>query len=161
MKDTDRTIACLDLYNNPVSFKESEFIPRPTVYGVMHNFENEIQFLVCAFSRKWILPGGGVEQGETIPNALAREILAETGETIIIGEEITTQVSYYLDNRDNLPKKALVHYYDCFLIPGLTVKHEGSDHGAIAERIWVKKEKIKKNHIQRFLWDKFEELFRR
>ena len=59
------------------------------------------RLLICqrrrdkAFPLKWEFPGGKVEAGESLTDALRREILEELGVTIEIGREIyRTQYSY-------------------------------------------------------------------
>ena len=60
---------------------------RVAVDGVV---EHEEQILLIEYNdarlgHHWGLPGGGVEPGETIQQALRREVLEETGAPIIVG----------------------------------------------------------------------------
>ena len=54
------------------------------VSGLVRNAVGEV-LLVRSPKRGWEMPGGQVEEGETLPDALMREIREESGVTVTVG----------------------------------------------------------------------------
>jgi len=66
-----------------------------------------VRQLAGPYARAWLLPGGGVDDGETIEAALRREMREETGCEL---EDIAPVATYEVDERTQ-DFKALVHLF--------------------------------------------------
>lgn len=80
--------------------------PRLTARAILKNYINQYAVMYSSEFELYSLPGGGVEEGENVEEALKREIFEETGCDIINIEELGyieenrahcdyTQISYY------------------------------------------------------------------
>lgn len=61
--------------------------------GVIINSKNEVLFIKQRngpYAGNWLLPGGGIEYGETALNAAKREVMEETGVKVEDGKYIAT-----------------------------------------------------------------------
>lgn len=77
-------IECKSIYGNRTLVPKEKLAFRPAVYAIIVN--NGKILLVHLRSRdKFFLPGGGIESGERVQEALKREVREETGITIEIG----------------------------------------------------------------------------
>ncbi len=81
---------------------------------------------------EWSLPGGAVELGETLEEALVRELLEETGLTVVVGPvvEVLDRVERGPDGR--VEYHFVIIDYLCRAVGGRTTS--GSD---AAEAVWV------------------------
>ena len=70
-------VTTLDIYGNTHSIPVEQLVWRPSVYGIV--VENGRILLSPQFKGKYDLPGGGIELGESLEEALFREIKEETG----------------------------------------------------------------------------------
>jgi len=73
---------------------ERNFKLRKSARGVVFNEKNEVSIQCVSKKNYYKLPGGGVEIGETIEEALKREIIEEVGCDISIETELGITIEY-------------------------------------------------------------------
>jgi 8-oxo-dGTP pyrophosphatase MutT (NUDIX family) len=66
---------------------------RPGVYSLIRNDNGQILMIVDGHSKKWEIPGGGLEIGEDLTNGAIREVKEETGYDI----ELDSDLPFYID----------------------------------------------------------------
>ncbi len=71
-------ITCLNIRQEPVSVDNADLSFRPSAYGIIVR-EGKILMAVMKSTGKYVLPGGGIELGEPMEEALKREIREECG----------------------------------------------------------------------------------
>lgn len=96
-----------DRHNREKIIDASELQFRPSVYAVIIN-NNKV-----LLSRQWDghdFPGGGIDKGETIMDALKREVYEEVGITIDAGRLITCGDDFYMSKKDVILHSILMYY---------------------------------------------------
>jgi len=71
-------------------YPESWLVPRTAVYGICVK-HGKVLLITCKSTGLYWLPGGGIEIGETIAQALAREGNEETGAILSAGDLLATR----------------------------------------------------------------------
>lgn len=82
----------------PPSGKADAYRLRKAARAVIQNTQDEIALLYVSKHRYHKLPGGGLEPGEEMTEALKREVLEEVGAEI----EITSEIGLIIEFRDQL-----------------------------------------------------------
>ena len=96
-KSKIRNVPCRSIKGNTVPIPVSKLVFRPSVYAVIID-QGSVLLLNNRTSKRLFFPGGGVEQGETLMEALKREVKEETG--------LEVRIEKFLDFRE------LFFYYD-------------------------------------------------
>ncbi|MEQ9376945.1 MAG: NUDIX domain-containing protein [Imperialibacter sp.] len=100
IKSYDYFILCPPLFGGHIFFQLSSMkqYPEPTVGAIIFNPDNEV--LLCRSSKwgdKYVFPGGHIELGEKMEDALVREVKEETGLDIFDIQLISLQEAVYSD----------------------------------------------------------------
>jgi len=115
MLSNTQKVVCNDIYGKTYEVAVDQLSFRPSVYGVIIN-DGKI-----LLSRQWggyDFPGGGIELGETVEQALIREVKEETGLEVRVGHIITAGNSFFKFPFGEKYVQAIVLYYWCEVIGG-------------------------------------------
>lgn len=88
-----------EIRNNDIGLSDGERFDKPyylrkAARAIVFNDKNEIAFQFVSKKNYYKIPGGGVEKGETIEQALRREVLEESGCNIDIIDEVGMIIEY-------------------------------------------------------------------
>ncbi|WP_342423055.1 NUDIX hydrolase [Paenibacillus sp. FSL E2-0178] len=109
------------------------------VGGIVENGQGEI-LLVRTFHGGWVFPGGQVESGENLMDALTREIQEESGILTVVDQLIgvysNTGMYKWHDGVTDVPTKVMLDYV-CRPIGGALATSDET-----AESCWVSRDKV-------------------
>lgn len=139
MTKRSRTVLCRDVFNRRFRIDIRRLSFRPSVYGVI------VRNGKVLLSKQWDgydFPGGGIEIGESINEALVREVKEETGLRVAVGSIVTVQNSFFKYRNENKYVQSILMYYTCRVIGGtLSTKYFDKDeknYASMAEWINVR-----------------------
>ncbi len=143
VKKQIRQVTCEDIKGNKYKVFTDKLTFRPAVYGVI------VKDGKILLSKQWDgydFPGGGIELGESIKDALIREVKEETGFDIEMRNIIHCENSFF-----KLPFKGnFVHsihmYYECCILGGKlsTEFLDDQEKEYVGKPEWINLNKINK-----------------
>jgi len=93
-------IEATSIFGNKVEIDKDKFQFRTSAYGIIRH-GNKILLVNTRSSGKWFFPGGEVEVGEKLEDAIKREFLEETGIEVEVGKFLTfRECFFYYDPLD-------------------------------------------------------------
>lgn len=122
MQNNKKEVVCKDINGNEFKVSADKLVFRPSVYGVI--IENGKILL----SKQWDgydIPGGGVDIGEAIEDALKREVKEETGLDVEVGKVVACENSFFkLPFGEDKFVHSILIYYLCKRVGGeLTIEN--------------------------------------
>ena len=101
---------CHSYAGEQLSLPRERFIPRPSVYAIIRN-EQTVLLVTNTTSGRYYLPGGGLEVGESLEEALHREVREEAGIKVIITRLMTVVEDFFYYDPTDTAYHALQFYY--------------------------------------------------
>jgi len=111
----NKKVICRDVEGNTYEVQAKELTFRPSVYGIM------IKDGKVLLSKQWDgydFPGGGVDLGETLEEAVIREIKEETGYEARVKDIISIENSFFKLPFKGTFVQSLLIYYLCEVTGG-------------------------------------------
>ena len=138
-----KTVICKNVLGEECEMPVEKLFFRPSVYGILIK-DNKI-----LLSRQWDgydFPGGGIEIGETIPEALEREFKEETGLQVKIGDFVDFVENFYKYRNTGQCCHSFLFYYRCQNIGGeITDKYLTDDEKEYCSKAeWIDLKDIEK-----------------
>jgi len=122
--------------------------------GLVYNSRGEVLFIYR--NKKWDLPKGGIEKGETIEQTALREVEEETGVGYL---EITRKLgkTYHVFKRNGRYKLKITHWFEMktnFEGPLVTQESEGIEHAEWKNADQVERALLKSYENIKLLFEK-------
>jgi len=92
----ERLIICKDVFGKEHPIQKEKLHHREAACGILLR-NKRILLIQDSYSQQWELPGGGVEQGETVGQALVREFEEETGLVVKKNKLLTYRDTFFYD----------------------------------------------------------------
>src|SRR3954447_17742087 len=73
-----------DYLDDPNAPKANSIVP--SVTAIVRNEAGELLLVHKTDNNLWALPGGGVDPGESVSDAVVREVVEETGIDVVVGD---------------------------------------------------------------------------
>lgn len=105
-------VKCRTIFNETKLVPAESLIQRPSVYGIITQ-NGELLVAEAEFTRRYVLPGGGIDKGEDIQAALMREVREETGIDVEVGAFLHFETDLFYYDPLDLAIHGFLFYYAC------------------------------------------------
>lgn len=145
-KPLNRIINAYDIHGTIHQRELKNFKFRASAYGVLIE-NNKVLFKRSQLVKKFDLPGGGIEIGETIPEGLVREFKEETGLTVKVGKLLFVDESFFTHNGEDA--HGILIFYEVTLISGTLAPNQDD----AVEVKYLDIDSLNHNTVHRACWN--------
>jgi nucleoside triphosphatase len=105
-------VKCRTLFNETKFVPPESMIHRPSVYGIVLDGQR-VLLGKAKTTQKYVLPGGGINPGETMDEALKREMWEETGLYVGVGEFLHFETDFFFYDPWEQAFHGFLFFYHC------------------------------------------------
>jgi len=140
-------IEAISIFGNIIKVPKEKFTLRVSAYGVcMH--ENKILLVKVRSSGKWFFPGGGVEIGEKLEEAVIRECKEETNIDVKVNKYIDVLETYFYYDPSDKAWQSYSFFYEVTPL-NFEVNYDNQrEFDETAEPQWIEISTLKKEDFQ-------------
>ncbi len=138
-------IRCKNNYGEYVEIPREKFFFRPSVYGIIRKEGSVVTMCNKSDGKIWF-PGGGIDVGEKMEDALRREVLEETGLHIQVGKLLLFKENFFYYQPFDKAYHAFLFFYLCEPQGELSESHHVQDYES-EKPSWTVINEIKKDDI--------------
>jgi 8-oxo-dGTP pyrophosphatase MutT (NUDIX family) len=109
---------------------------RPAVYALIPQ-DDQVLLVSMRRTKKYYLPGGGIDLGEKIEDALKREVREETGIKVEVGQFVHFQEDFFYYDPSDEAYHSMLFYYLCRPITFELADEAHIDDGEVEKPDWV------------------------
>jgi ADP-ribose pyrophosphatase YjhB (NUDIX family) len=142
-----KTIKCKNNFDEVVEIPVDKFFFRPSVYALITDGDKIITMKNKGNGKFWF-PGGGVELGEKIEDALKREVKEETGLNIKVGKMVFYKENFFYYQPLDEAYHAFLFFFVCEVIGNKElISDDNVDDLESKKPRWTKIKDINKNRL--------------
>lgn len=140
-------VKCRTWFNQEKWLPAEQLVQRPSAYGLaLHNAQ--VLVVQVESTHRYILPGGGIEKGEEIEDALAREFREETGLAVQVGEFLHFETDFFYYDPHDLAIHGFMFYYRCTPFSTELIKPEYTPDEGLVQPLWIPIESLTPDSFQ-------------
>ncbi|MBN2256857.1 MAG: NUDIX domain-containing protein [Anaerolineaceae bacterium] len=139
-------IECVTHYGQTRLVPKEKLTFRPSAYAIIP-WQGKVLLVNTSHTGTYSLPGGGIEPGERIEDALRREVREETGIEIEVGKFIDFQEHFFYYDPLDSAFHSFMFYYLCRPITIDLCRDEQVEDDAVEKPRWVEIEGLKEEQF--------------
>lgn len=139
-------ITCTAFLGGTKDISKDKLKFRPAVYAVIPR-DNQVLLVQTIRTKQFYLPGGGVDIGETLHDALKREVREETGIEIEVGEMVHFKEDFFYYNPGNEAYHSLLFFFTARPKSFTLADADQIDDGEIENPGWVTWQNLQPNNF--------------
>lgn len=140
-------VKCRTLFNEEKYVPAESLLQRPSVYGLVIH-DQQILVAKTSYTKRYVLPGGGVQKGEALDLALIREIREETGIVVQVGPFLHFETDLFYYDPLELAIHGFLFFYRCY---PLSIELELPDYPpeeGLERPMWIKISSLQAEQFQ-------------